>query len=214
MPEELNIAVVQPPAVAAAPKRISWAAVLAGVTVTLCTQLLLSLLGLAIGASTIHPLREQDPAAGLGVGAGIWFVLSGLIALFAGGWTAGRLAGVPRDIDSMLHGVLTWGIATLLTFYLLTTALGALIGGAARGLGTVATALGQGASAMAPGVSGAVRQEMQERGVNWEGIREEARTLLRQTGKSELQPEALKGQAEKAKGEGQSSAKSAAEDPQ
>ncbi|WP_435020572.1 hypothetical protein TA3x_001904 [Tundrisphaera sp. TA3] len=214
MPEELNIAVVQPPAVAAAPRRISWAAVFAGVTVTLCAQLLLSLLGLAIGASTIHPLREQDPAAGLGVGAGIWFVATGLISLFAGGWTAGRLAGVPRGVDSTLHGVLTWGLATLLTFYLLTTAMGALIGGAARGLGTVASALGQGAASVSPEISGAVRREMQERGVDWDGIRDEATKLLRETGKPELQPEAIKDQGEKAKADAKDSAKAAGENPQ
>lgn len=214
MPEELNIAVVQPPAAGSAPQRISWAAVLAGVTVTLCTQLLLSLLGLAIGASTIHPLREEDPAAGVGLGAGIWFLVTGLVALFAGGWTAGRLAGVHRHVESALHGVLTWGVATLITFYLLTTAVGALIGGAARGLGQATSALGQGIAAAAPEVSDAVKGQLREQGVDWDRIRDEAKTLLRQTGKQELQPEVVEKEAEKAKGDAKDSAKTAAEKPQ
>jgi len=114
-----------------AKKRISWGAVFAGVVVALVTQLLLSVLGVGIGASTIDPVTEQNPVAGIGVGAGIWFVFSTFLAMFAGGWVAGRLAGVACKTDSALHGVLTWGPATLVTFFLLTTAVGALIGGAA-----------------------------------------------------------------------------------
>ncbi len=134
-------------------KRISWAAVFAGVIVTLVVQLMLSILGISIGASTINPLTEQNPADGIGIGAGIWVVVSSLIALFAGGWVAGHLAGVPRHTDGLLHGVLTWGLATLLTFYLLTTTIGGLISGTAgvlgRGMSVVATAAGPEAAAAA-----------------------------------------------------------------
>ncbi|MGI8467872.1 MAG: hypothetical protein ACR2N3_05415 [Pyrinomonadaceae bacterium] len=116
----------------AAGRRVSWGAIFAGAVVALVVQLMLSVLGIGIGASTINPLTEQNPAAGLGTGAAIWFVLTSIVALFAGGWVAGRLAGMPRDDDRALHGILTWGLATLLTFYLLTTAIGGLIGGTAN----------------------------------------------------------------------------------
>ncbi|MCK8494731.1 hypothetical protein M0L20_22875 [Spirosoma sp. RP8] len=49
-------------------KRISWSAVFAGVLVAIVSQLLLSLLGLGIGLSTIDPETEQNPTAGLGTG--------------------------------------------------------------------------------------------------------------------------------------------------
>lgn len=117
---------------AAAGKRVSWGAVFAGAVVALVVQLMLSVLGIGIGASTIDPLTEQNPAAGLGTGAGIWFVLTSLVALFVGGWVAGRMANAPLDTDRALHGVLTWGLTTLLTFYLLSTAIGGLIGGTAN----------------------------------------------------------------------------------
>lgn len=205
---------VAPTAIPAAMPRVSWAAIFAGVTVSLVIQLLLGVLGIAIGASTIDPLREQNPTGGLGTGAGIWFVLTGLVSLFAGGWTAGRLAGIPRTIDSSLHGVLTWGIATLLTFYLLTTTVGAVIGGAARALSQGATLLGQGVASASPQVADAVRGEMKDRGVNWDSIKEDARSMLRQTGKPELQPETLEGKAKEAKEDAKDTAASAAENPQ
>ncbi|WAH64532.1 hypothetical protein [Xanthomonas hortorum] len=44
--------------------RMSWGAVLAGCTFALVTYLTLSVLGTAIGASTIDPLREANPSAG------------------------------------------------------------------------------------------------------------------------------------------------------
>jgi len=195
-------------------QRVSWAAVLAGVTVALVTQLLLGVLGIAIGASTIDPLREADPAAGLGTGAGIWFALTGLVSLFAGGWTAGRLAGIPRATDSTLHGVLTWGLSTLLTFYLLSTSVGSLIGGTARVLGQGASLVGQGVAAGAPQVANAVQGQLADQGIDWNSIKQEAQDMLRQTGKPALQPEALQGKADEAKKDAQDTAKTAAADPQ
>ena len=131
-------------------RRISWGAVLAGVIITLAIQLLLSLLGIGIGASTIDPLHGESPAAeSLGIGAGIWWLVSALIAVFAGGWVAGRLAGVPVRTDGMLHGLVAWGLATLLMLYLLTTTISGLIGGAFGMVGSALQTAGQAATATA-----------------------------------------------------------------
>jgi hypothetical protein len=148
----------------AAYKRTSWGAIFAGTVVVLATQILLSMLGIGIGASTVNPMTEQDPASGLGTGAAIWFGISTLISLFLGGWVAGRLAGVPLKTDSMLHGLLTWGLSTLLTFYLLTSAIGGLLGGTARALGGVASTATQGAATAASGAAGQPQIINQARG--------------------------------------------------
>ena len=210
---DLHAAVVEVP-VTGPLHRISWAAVMAGVTVTLVTQLLLGVLGIAIGASTINPLHEQDPTAGLGTGAGVWFIVTGIISLFAGGWTAGRMAGIPRGVDRSLHGVLTWGVATLVTFYLLTTTVGAVIGGAARALSQGASLAAQGVASASPQVADAVRGEMKDRGIDLESIKVEARTMLRQTGKPALQPGAIEGSAKDAKDDAKATAGTASTDPQ
>lgn len=107
-------------------KRISWSAVFAGVLVAIVTQMLLTLLGLGIGLSTIDPVTERNPTAGLGTGSAIWYIISSLLALFLGGWVAGRLASAPRLFDGIIHGVLTWCLVTLLTVYFLTTAIGGI----------------------------------------------------------------------------------------
>jgi ElaB/YqjD/DUF883 family membrane-anchored ribosome-binding protein len=136
----------------AAVRRISWGAIIAGISVVLVLQLLLTLLGLAVGASTIDPAAADTPQPStVGMGAGIWWVVSTSISVFAGAWVAGRLAGMPTRVDGMLHGVVTWAAATLLAFYLLTTTVGSLIGGAFGALGTVAQTVGQSTQSQAQG---------------------------------------------------------------
>lgn len=106
-------------------KRITWGAIFAGVVVALVIQMVLSLLGLGIGLGAVNP-TDANPLAGIGIGAGIWWVASMLISLFIGGLVAGRLSGIPGKADSFLHGMLTWCVFTLLSFYLLTTTVGGI----------------------------------------------------------------------------------------
>lgn len=198
---------------AAAVKRVSWGAIFAGAVITLVTQLALSILGLGIGASTVNPLSEQNPASGLGTGAGIWFAITVLISLFAGGWVAGRLAGMPRAIDSLLHGLLTWGLATLLIFYLLTTTIGSLIGGSFRILGSGLSMAGTAAASSAPAIANAAQDQMQKSGIDMSSIKNEITRTLKQTGKQELQPGAIQNQANVAVNQAQNAAGAAASDP-
>ena len=140
-------------------RRISWGAVFAGVIIVLIVQLVLSLLGVGVGASTIDPTQRAGTpeASTLGIGAGLWWVICSLIAVFAGAWVAGRLAGMPNRTDGMLHGLVTWGLAMLLLIYLLTTAVSSLIGGAFGVVGSAMQAVGQGAQAVGGAATGAAQ---------------------------------------------------------
>jgi hypothetical protein len=129
--------------------RVSWSAVLAGVVVSLVTQLILNLLGIGIGAATLEPaagVANNPSATTFSIGAGLWWAISGIIAAAAGGYAAGRLAGRPKESTAGWHGLTAWAFTTLLVFYLLTSTLGGIIGGAYRTIadaaGNVATAAG------------------------------------------------------------------------
>ncbi|MGK6308353.1 hypothetical protein [Variovorax sp. DT-64] len=138
-------------------RRVSWGAIVAGVVIAMTLQLLLSLLGASLGLSTIDPMKYSSPdPATFGLAAGVWWVVSSALALFAGGWVAAHLAGAPDKTDASLHGLLTWGLATIVTAYLLTSLLGAALAGGGKLLGTAATA---GAGASAP-VADAVRRQI------------------------------------------------------
>jgi hypothetical protein len=111
--------------------RISWGAVLAGAVLALTTQLILNMIGIGIGASTFDPASSANPSAStFSLGAGIWWILSGIIAALVGGYTAGRLAGQPKEASGGWHGLTAWALSTLVMFALLTTAIGAIVGGA------------------------------------------------------------------------------------
>lgn len=200
-------------------KRISWSAVFAGVLVVIVVQILLTLLGLGIGLSTIDPVTEQNPTSGLGTGSAIWYIVSSLLSLFIGGWVAGRLAVAPRLFDGILHGVLTWCLATLVTIYFLTTTIGSLIGGAGRLVGGLVRTAGSAVSAAAPGIGNAVQEQLNENGIDLKGLdisslKEEANTLLRQTGNPDLNPDKLERQVDKAGQQTESAANRAASNPQ
>jgi hypothetical protein len=125
-------------------RRVSWGAIFAGLLVTMVIQLMLTLLGVGIGAATIDPLKEQNPAEGLATGSAIWLIGSALISVFIGSCIAGRLSGAPRRADGLLHGVVTWSAATVLTVLFLVTAAGTILGGTGA---LLSRAIGAGAGA-------------------------------------------------------------------
>lgn len=124
--------------------RVSWGAVLAGVVVALVVQLLINMLGIGIGAATLNPGTGDNPSASsFSIGAGIWWTLSGIIASLAGGYAAGRLSGKPKEGTAAWHGLTTWALTTLVIFYLLTSTVGSVLGGAFNTLGSVAGGVGR-----------------------------------------------------------------------
>ena len=137
--------------------RASWGAILAGVVAALVVQLLLNVLGVGLGASSVDAMNVGDnpTASGAGTTAAIWIVVSGIIASLVGGVVAGRLSGTSDGNTARFHGFLSWCVATLAIFYLLSTAAGGLIGGAASALGGTVGAAGRGAASAVSGVAGA-----------------------------------------------------------
>lgn len=171
----------------AAFRRISWGAVFAGLVVALVVQLILSLLGIGIGAGSIEPLQQSNPLSGLGTGALIWWIVSILISLFVGGVVAGRLAGVPRATDSVLHGIITFSLFTLVMFYLITTTVGGIVSGVGGIVGQTLSLAGQGVASAASKVT----QQATGNGIDLGNLKNEISTLLMQTGKPALNPNRL-----------------------
>lgn len=135
--------------------RISWSAVLAGVVVALVTQLVLNMLGIGLGAATLDPGTGDNPSvASLSIGAGLWWAISGILAALAGGYAAGRLSGRPKESTAAWHGLTTWALTTLVIFYLLTSSIGGILGGAYRTLSSAVGSVAQtSAQAAAPSLS-------------------------------------------------------------
>ncbi len=138
--------------------RVSWGAILAGVATALTVQLLLNILGIGIGASSLDAGNAADnpSVSGFSMTAAIWWTLSGIVASFVGGVVAGRLCGTSDDNTARWHGFVAWCAATLVIFYLLTSAVGGIIGGTFSALGSTIGAVGRGAASAVSGAAQAV----------------------------------------------------------
>lgn len=104
--------------------RVRWGPIVAGVVTALATLLFLTVLGLALGISTIG----GDSAATWGTAAGIWGGLTLLVAFFLGGWMAARSATTIGDGDGPLNGFITGAATLLLLLWMATTALTGALG--------------------------------------------------------------------------------------
>jgi hypothetical protein len=182
---ERDYAYVERPA---AVRRISWGAIFAGTVIAMVVQALLGMLGVGVGATTINPASQGSPSGQtLSMVAAGWWVVSSLIAVFLGGMVAGRLAGMPRRQDGVLHGIVTWGFSTLVLFWLLTTAVSGLVGGA---MSIVGQTIQTGAIAGAATAGRQNGEATQGGGQITEAIRQQANELIaRITGRSDISAE-------------------------
>lgn len=143
---------------------VSWAAIFAGALGSAALSLILLVLGVGLGLSSVSPWSQEGlSATGLGVSTIIWITLTSLLVSGLGGFIAGRLRshwlGVERDevyFRDTAHGFLAWAVATLLTAAVLTSAIGSIVGtglktgaSVAGAAGTAAMAAGGGAAAAA-----------------------------------------------------------------
>lgn len=194
-------------------RRVSWGAILAGVVVALAVHVLLGVMGVAIGASVIDPMSEANPVEGIGIGSGIWFVITVIVGMLAGGFVAGALASIPTRLDRTLHGLATWSVVTLLSVLLLATGLGRLIGGTMNIVGSGLQQAGRAASALAEPVANQMGEQAQDMDmdIDMQALRQEAAGLLRDAG---IQPENVEQQVEQVREQASQALDRAARNPQ
>lgn len=94
--------------------RVSWGPILAGAAVAFAVYFLLSLLGAAIGLSVSDDVQRDN----LGVGAGIWAILTVIIAFFVGGWVTSRCTVGEDRVEAILYGAIVWGVVFFFLLWL------------------------------------------------------------------------------------------------
>lgn len=112
--------------------QISWGAVFAGAFIALSAHVVLNMLGLGIGAATIDPNEPggSPDVSSITFGTALWWTAAGIIASFVGGYAASRLSGKISPSTGGWHGLTTWAFTIIFMFYLMTTAIGSIAGGA------------------------------------------------------------------------------------
>jgi len=125
--------------------RVRWTSVIAGFFTALCTIVVLTVLGVAIGLSTV----DANNPTGFALGVSIYGGIVALIAFFLGGFISARTAAVGGSGNGLLNGAMVWIITIPILVYVLGNGIGSLLGTAAD-LTTKAATIG--AQAIAPAV--------------------------------------------------------------
>ena len=109
-------------------KKVLWGAAIAGAFVALSTEVTLNFLGMGLGLTSVDLSTESLFATG--IGAILWISLSGILTMGFGGWITGKAVNCSCGKTRMLHGLLSWSLATLITVAATATTAGTMIGGA------------------------------------------------------------------------------------
>lgn len=161
---------------------VSWRAIFAGAVVAVALMILFTTFGMGIGAAVLDPQYEQNPGSGLGIGSGIYLIVTQLIALGAGGYIAARLAGIPRPITSILHGAAVWAIATIFIAWAAIMGTGTMFGAASTIIGNTASSAGSVGQAVVPDDLSLPDPSQLAGSVSLDALPDELQAILREKG--------------------------------
>jgi hypothetical protein len=152
-------------------QRVSWGALFAGFFFGFGIWMLLLSLGAGVGFAAFDA-RDLQSWQGLGIGFGIWGVISGIVAMFLAAWLAARLSAADSRVAGMLHGAALWGFMLVAGLWIATMAVARTASTAAQAAGGAAQAAGQAASD--PQARQEARQQMERAEQRVEGLAQQA----------------------------------------
>ena len=123
--------------------KLRWGAIFAGTTTALALQILLMMLGAGLGLALFNPTTDGHAIATLGTGAAVVQGISAVLALWGGGWVAGRFLRKSGERSGRLHGFMVWCVATVVAIGLLATGAGWALGGLGKMVGSGLAMVGQ-----------------------------------------------------------------------
>lgn len=197
---------------ASSKKTFSWSSVFAGTVTVLAILLVLNLIGVSIGLFSFDPASENNPASGLGIGSSIWWIITNIIALFLGGFVAGRLSPSLAKDTAIIHGFITWALYALVSVWLITSTIGSIFSGLGNLVGGITkSATGIAANAIA-GTDFSTDGKSFD--LDFNKAKNELQALLRDTERKELQSENLENKVENLANDAENKAENAAKNPE
>lgn len=120
------------------PNRIQWGPILGGFVTSVATMLILTALGLAIGASAFKPGVDVTD---WGTWAGIYGMASALVAFFVGGWLAAKSSSTGGAFAALANGFVSGALTLLWLVWFSTTSLMNIVGFVGANVANVANAV-------------------------------------------------------------------------
>lgn len=155
--------------------RMSWGALFAGFFFGFGAFMVLLALGAGIGFSAFDP-RDLTSWQGLGIGFGIWGVISGIVAMFLAGWLTARMSRSDTRLGGMLHGAALWGFMLVAGLWLATMAVAGTASKVADVAGSAAEGAGQaaGQAAQSPQLRRQARNQANQLQQQAQGLAQQA----------------------------------------
>lgn len=179
--DEQRIRSAAAPAAVSDRSYVDWGAILAGTVIAVALSAVFTAFGAAVGLGSI----SAQPGEGLGFGsvilAGLFIVVTMVLAYMAGGYIAGRMrrrmdGASPEESAARdgIHGLAVWGVGTIIGSIMLASvvsgtlnaagsaastaveAAGSAVGGVAQGAGAIAGGAVQGAGQLVGGAAQAL----------------------------------------------------------
>lgn len=118
--------------------RVRWGPIISGLLVGLSTQLILSALFGAIGATFVSDSGTPGSIApNIAGNVGIWSTIALLISLFVAGWITTRACGPMNRSTALLNGAILWATTLAVSSWLLASGVSGAFGVAAYNAGEV-----------------------------------------------------------------------------
>ncbi len=114
--------------------RVQWDPIVAGLMSAIATFLLMTVLGIAVGASVLDP---ADSGQEIGTWAAAWGAISAIVAFFVGGWLAAKTAAVGGSFAGLVNGFLVGASGLVLILWLTGIGLGNVFGTLSANLGDI-----------------------------------------------------------------------------
>lgn len=115
--------------------RVQWGPIIAGVVAAITAFLLLTILGIALGASVLEP---ANTAGEISRWAAVWGAITAVLAFLIGGWIAARSSAVDGTFAALMNGLMVGATGLLFIIWLSASGLGNLFGTIGSAVGSVA----------------------------------------------------------------------------
>jgi hypothetical protein len=131
----------QPVVVSQAGEGVRWQSIFAGALTGFAVTIIMTTLGAAIGLTAAADSGDASNSA-MGIGAGVWWLLTVIAAGFLSGRVVSATAPHDQNYSPVVYGTLAWITGVLVMLVLLAIGVGSLMGGLGGGLGAAASRSG------------------------------------------------------------------------
>jgi len=115
--------------------RVQWGPIVSGLLTAIVTMLVMTVLGIALGASV---LDRTAPGEENSTWAAVWGGISAIVSFFVGGWVAAKTAAVGGPFAGLINGFMVGAAGLALILWLTGTGLGNLFGTIGANIGDIA----------------------------------------------------------------------------